>query len=113
MTNVEKIIIIANQLANNGKKPTVALIKSKLTHAIPLPQIIGALKNWQHDPENCTLSEPKVADNTPVNHSTIDCDDNGKTVSITLVNSIVNNAIEQALAPIKNEITLLKQQLEK
>ena len=51
MTISDEICIIANKLANEGKSPTVALIKSGLNHPVPLPQIIATLKTWQHDPE--------------------------------------------------------------
>jgi len=50
MTINDEILALANQLANNGKKPTVALIKGKLTKTVPLPTIISTLKTWQHDP---------------------------------------------------------------
>ncbi len=45
MTINEQIINIANQLANQGKKPTVALIKTQLTSPVPLPVDHQHLKN--------------------------------------------------------------------
>jgi hypothetical protein len=50
MNSTEEILVIANELANEGKKPSVALIKTRLTQTIPLPTIISVLKNWQHQP---------------------------------------------------------------
>lgn len=58
--NQEQILVIANQLANAGKTPSVALIKAKLAHAIPLPEIISTLKSWQHDPEFTVLSKTTI-----------------------------------------------------
>ena len=49
MTNIDDILITANTIANEGKKPTVALVKAKLSQPFPLPTIISVLKNWQHD----------------------------------------------------------------
>ena len=59
----DEILTIANQIANAGKKPTVALIKTKLTETVPLPLIISTLKTWQHDPEFISLSESKPQKN--------------------------------------------------
>ena len=59
MTINDEITIIANQLANAGKKPTVALIKSKLNKQVALPVIISTLKVWQHDPTLLSLPEEK------------------------------------------------------
>lgn len=61
MTINDEIVVLANQIANQGKKPTVALIKSKLTNKVPLPTIISTLKTWQHDPS--LIVPPK--DNDP------------------------------------------------
>jgi hypothetical protein len=44
MTIIDEISICANQLANAGKKPTVALVKAKLRQAVPLPTLISTLK---------------------------------------------------------------------
>ncbi len=57
MTTNEEIITIANKLANEGKKPTVALLKQKLTTKVPLPTLIATLKTWQHEPERVNLSQ--------------------------------------------------------
>lgn len=64
MTINDEILILANQLANAGKKPTVALIKAKLNKKVPLPVIISTLKVWQHEPnfiskpeEECDITE--------------------------------------------------------
>ena len=59
MTISDEISIIANKLANEGKTPTVALIKSQLSQTTPLPQIITVLKHWQHEP---TFIQPKQQD---------------------------------------------------
>ena len=95
MTNVEKITILANQLANEGKKPSVALIKAKLKSPVPLPQIISALKSWEHDPEHIILFENKVA-----THDIKEVDDKTNEVSQSLLN--------EALAPIHKELAEIK-----
>lgn len=48
---MEDVIRIAQQLNKAGQKPTVALVKAKLSPGYPLPKIIAALKNWQSHPD--------------------------------------------------------------
>jgi hypothetical protein len=95
MTISEEIITIANTLANDGKQPTVALIKAKLTNRVPLPEIIRLLKTWQHDP-SYTQAASSV--------STQELSDDPKTDD-------VNTAINQALKPIKEELAAIKKLL--
>ncbi len=59
MTINDEISILANQIANKGNKPTVALIKAKLNKKVPLPVIISTLKTWQHEPSFIALPEEK------------------------------------------------------
>lgn len=102
MTNVEKIIIVANQLANQGKKPSIALIKSKLASPVPLPQIISTLRSWSHDPENCVLKEEST--------------ENNKTDQINDIKELDNvalNDLNNALAPIHKELAEIKEILKK
>ncbi|MBL4940201.1 MAG: hypothetical protein JKY81_00900 [Colwellia sp.] len=59
MTINDEILILANQIANQGNKPTVALIKTKLSKKVALPIIISTLKTWQHQPSFISLPEEK------------------------------------------------------
>jgi hypothetical protein len=51
MTIIDEILICANKLANAGTKPTVALVKAKLSQRAPLATLITTLKSWQHQPD--------------------------------------------------------------
>lgn len=101
MTISDEISIIANQLANQGKVPSVALIKSKLRQPTPLPTIIEVLKTWQHDPNFTSSHEVEniVAENT----------------DLPSTNEELKTLISQALLPLQQELqevkTLLKQLL--
>jgi len=101
MTISDEISIIANQLANQGKVPSVALIKSKLRQPTPLPTIIAVLKTWQHDPNFTSSHEEEnvVAENT----------------DLPSTNEELKTLISQALLPLQQELqevkTLLKQLL--
>lgn len=107
MTSFERITIIANQLANAGKKPTVALIKAKLSSPVPLPQMISALRSWHHEPENCVLREPVATEDLSDKNS-----DEDMVTNEMLTIEQVNLAISQALEPIKAELTEVKVQLQ-
>jgi len=104
MTITDEITIIANQLANQGKKPTVALIKTKLTKTVPLPTLISTLKVWTHNPELTTLKKSEPNNTLP------------ETKGISLdpeIEEAINLAVEHAIQPLKKEIEQLKLLLEK
>ena len=107
MTIIDEISICANQLANAGKKPTVALVKAKLRQAVPLPTLISTLKTWQHEPDFITSNTSQAKEIEP-QKSTRDSE---------LINSILNNAAIKAyikgivaaeLVDIKTELAELK-----
>jgi hypothetical protein len=110
MTIIDEISICANQLANAGKKPTVALVKAKLRQAVPLPTLISTLKTWQHEPDFITSNTSQAKEIEPRK----DTNDN------QLINSILNNATMKAyiegivaaeLVDIKTELAQLKAKL--
>jgi hypothetical protein len=111
MTIIDEISICANQLANAGKKPTVALVKAKLRQAVPLPTLISTLKKWQHEPDFITSNTSQAKEIEP-QKSTDDSE---------LINSIVNNdaikayiedIVSTELVDIKTELAELKNNLE-
>lgn len=92
MTINDEILTIANKLANEGKKPTVALVKTRLSTPAPLPQIIAILKTWQHDPDFAAAPEINLATDSKELKTPSD----------------LSTAIAQAIAPLQQEITELK-----
>jgi len=98
MNNIDEINAIANEIANNKQKPTVALVKAKLSSNVPLPNIIATLKSWQHQPE-FTRKNLLVKDDKESKPSELSVDDSIKT------------EIENAIAPLKAEIEYLKKEI--
>ncbi len=101
MTISDEILILANQLANQGKKPTVALIKGKLRQSVPLPVLINTLKQWQHDPDftqlnNVTAETQTIAEKNQLSQT---------------VSNEIERAVNQALQPLKAELLALKKQI--
>ncbi|PCH94165.1 MAG: hypothetical protein COB83_12400 [Gammaproteobacteria bacterium] len=95
MTINEEIVTLANQLANEGNKPTVALIKTKLNKKVPLPVIISTLRTWQHEPSFTSLPEKKS--------------DNSKTTNTPTNAASIGQELHDELANMKKEILELKQ----
>ncbi|MBA6233040.1 MULTISPECIES: hypothetical protein [unclassified Colwellia] len=95
MTTTDEITLIANQLANQGKKPTVALVKTKLTKPMPLPTIITTLRNWTHDPQ---LVELEIESKEALR----------KKSTSTSIPPEIEQAIAKALQPIEAELAQLK-----
>lgn len=54
------IHLICNQLKQQGKTPSVALIKARLSSPMPLPQVIQAFKAWQQNPDAENSVTPEV-----------------------------------------------------
>lgn len=96
---MDKIILIAQQLANEGKTPNIALLKARLAKNIPLPMIIQGLKMWQDNPnkEINRPIEPTLIANTKTEMSSFDL--------------LLEAKINTMIAPLKDEITQLKTEL--
>jgi cell fate (sporulation/competence/biofilm development) regulator YmcA (YheA/YmcA/DUF963 family) len=97
MTINDEILILANQLANTGYKPTVAMIKAKLNKKVPLPVIISTLRIWQHDPS--FISKPEQQQQYDVTEET----------NIAVETNNFRQNLNDELAQIKQEIIELKQ----
>ena len=79
----------ANELAHEGKKPSVALIKSRLKQPASMRDIIETLKVWRFDPD----SKPQTA--VPVQHEIPE-----------------PTEIAAAIAPLQQEIQQLQQEMQ-
>jgi hypothetical protein len=101
MTINDEISIVANKIANEGNKPTVALIKTKLNKKVPLPVIISVLKNWQHEPSFITLPEEK--------HSHIEC----KMDNPPIEKKSFEKEVYDELTSLKEEVLELKELVKK
>jgi len=101
MTHTDEILIIANQLANVGKKPSIALIKAKLSVQVPLPIIINTLKTWTHDPH--FISQIKKDTDAQIIKPEIE-------VNAQLL-GLIEQAVKKELTQITNELEELKKQV--
>lgn len=98
---MDRIILVAQQLAKEGKIPNTALIKARLPKNTPLPAIIQGLKLWQDNPNKQI--------NIPTEPSLMGATSQQISGSI---DEIIGSKIAQAIAPLKEEIVALKAHIE-
>ncbi|PKG38599.1 hypothetical protein [Psychromonas sp. Urea-02u-13] len=100
---MDRIILIAQQIAKEGKTPNTAMLKARLPKNVPLPTIIQGLKLWQDNPnkEINTPTEPALIANEKVEMGSFD----------KLIAATIDTKIETLIAPLKDEIQQLKADL--
>lgn len=96
---MDRIILIAQQIAQEGKTPNTAMIKARLPKNVPLPMIIQGLKMWQDNPNKkiSKPTEPALINNVNAEGGSFD--------------QLLEAKIAQHLAPLKDEIIQLKAEL--
>lgn len=57
-----ELIKICQQLVEEGKKPSIALMKSRYTGSVPMQEAISALQQWKLNPE---VTLPRTEDTPP------------------------------------------------
>jgi len=98
---MDRIILVAQQLAKEGKTPNTALIKARLPKNTPLPAIIQGLKLWQDNP-NKQIDIPTEPSLTGATSQSVNAS----------IDEIINSKIALAVNPLKEEINILKVQIE-
>jgi hypothetical protein len=100
---MDRIILIAQQIAKEGKTPNTAMIKARLPKNIPLPNIIQGLKLWQENPnkEIIGATEPALIANEKIEQGSFD----------KLLAATIDSKIQTLTAPLKDEIQQLKANL--
>lgn len=91
--SLQHIVDAANQLAHEGKKPSVALIKSRVTQPASLREIIETLKTWHFDPNAVVATNHKPA------------------ITTTEVADPTATLIAEAMAAVRAEFTPLHQEV--
>lgn len=96
---MDRIILIAQQIAKEGKTPNTAMLKARLPKNVPLPAIIQGLKLWQDNPnkEINTPTKPALIANAKTESGSFDM--------------LLESKITEMLTPLKDEIKQLKAEL--
>ncbi|MFQ3265732.1 MAG: hypothetical protein ACI9U5_001611 [Colwellia sp.] len=110
MTIIDEILICANQLANAGTKPTVALVKAKLSQRPPLATLITALKSWQHQPDfiapiNNPADQELNQDSSAQNNSELL---KSLLKEDGVIKKMIQQSVVQQLAEMRNELAEMK-----
>lgn len=100
--SLQHIVDAANQLAREGKKPSVALIKSRITQPANLREIIETLKTWQFDP-NASVPESSA----PKHNSSASTA--AEPMAALIAKEIA--AVREEFAPLRQEVTELKAEI--
>ena len=111
MTVTNEILICANKLANAGIKPTVALIKAKLSQQVPLPIIITTLKSWQHQPEFITIMNKEKEQVNPQKPSSTTSELLDSLIENDSLKKVIQQSLHQELSGMKSELSEVKRQL--
>jgi hypothetical protein len=100
---MDKIILIAQQIAKEGKTPNTAMIKARLPRNVPLPTIIQGLKLWQENPEKeiIAIKESISTENTKIEMGSFDA----------LLERKIEAKIQSLITPLRDEIKQLKAEL--
>ena len=91
-----------------GKKPTVALVKAKLSQPAPLPTLITALKSWQHQPD---FIAPMNNDVQLINDEASSKDTAALLESLLKdgsIKKVIQQSLESELTEIKSELSEIK-----
>ncbi|WP_371372681.1 hypothetical protein [Thalassotalea aquiviva] len=99
MSTEYEILKAAANLAKENKKPTVALLKSRLPNSTPLALIIKGLQQWQANPRLPEREETKQ--------------NSAKSKSKTEIESLIEQKIAQSIAPLKQKIIELENELKR
>ncbi|PKI16919.1 hypothetical protein [Colwellia sp. 12G3] len=109
MTIIDEILICANQLANAGTKPTVALVKAKLSQRATLAMLITTLKSWQHQPDFIAPIHNKTEQEVNPNPSTQNASallesllENGS------IKKIIQQSLDLELTEMRNELSEMR-----
>lgn len=92
--NTNEVLDICKQLVSEGKQPSVALVKTRMTGPKVLPLIIDGIKQFSANPN--TEAETQVAD-----------------VQVTLSDTQRISALELETAALKEQLQELKAEMKK
>lgn len=71
MSDIQQIVEICQDIASQGKQPSVALVKGRLSKPIALPNIIAGIKSWQNNPVQKVQVKEKTSDEQISSDSTM------------------------------------------
>jgi len=89
MSNIDYIINLCSDISDQGKTPSVALIRSMSQHPLAIPEVIKGLQSWKSNPN----SRPKTQN---------------KQMS---TGSASNQSLQQRVTQLENQVTIIMREL--
>ena len=106
--SLDTVMSIAQQLAAEGRQPSVALIKSRLPAPCPMPDVILGLQRWRSQQASVPAQTPTTApraDDTP----TPSLPDEWQAAVRPLQTELA--ALRQEVAQLRDEVVMLRRLL--
>ena len=91
MSNIDYIINLCFDISEQGKTPSVALIRNMAQHPLSIPEVIKGLQNWK--------SNPSIRPKTPNKQIT--------------KGSTSNQTLQQRVSQLETQVASIMQQLAK
>lgn len=52
MSNIDYILTLCFEISDQGKRPTVALVRNMSKHPLGIPEVVKALQHWKSNPKS-------------------------------------------------------------
>ena len=99
MSNIDYIIDLCFDISEQGKTPSIALIRSIAQHPLAIPEVIKGLQRWK--------SNPSIRPKTPNKQVKID------PLTDTLTDPLTGQSLQQRVTQLENQVATIMQALAK
>ena len=69
--SAQEIIQIANELSAKGITPSTAMVKARLTHPVPMAELLKVLSQWKQQPQSAEHAPASVPATPPAAPETV------------------------------------------
>ena len=91
MSNIDYIINLCFDISEQGKTPSIALIRNLAQHPLAIPEVVKGLQHWKSNPSG----RPKIH-NKQINTA-----------------SATNQSLQQRVTQLEAQVAIIMQQLKK
>ncbi|MBL0509092.1 hypothetical protein MC64_009875 [Aeromonas caviae] len=64
--SAQEIIQIANELSARGITPSTAMVKARLSHPVPMAELLKVLSQWKQQPQPASTAPAIVPEASPL-----------------------------------------------
>jgi len=91
MSNIDYIINLCFDISEQGKTPSIALIRNLAQHPLAIPEVVKGLQHWKSNPSG----RPQIH-NKQINTA-----------------SVTNQSLQQRVTQLEAQVAIIMQQLKK